>query len=322
MGMRRVSVIGNVNVDLIVSPASVLPPPGEEWRVGSIEMRPGGAATNTALTLAGLGSPPAVAGCVGDDALGRYVLDELGRAGVGEGITVVSGTPTGVSVAFEAPGRDRSFLTALGSLEAFDPSMVPPEVLAADLLILCGYFLLPSLRGEPAVRLLDRARAKGATTLFDCGWDPDGWPPQSRAEIARLLPLVDVFLPNEVEAHGLTGEVEPLSAARILQDVSGGWIVVKLAPDGCRAVGPGGRELGTPAPAVEVTDTTGAGDAFNAGLLHALCRGLDWTEVLGFATRVAATVVSRPSGDRYSALADLVGGDRGGPSPSSGTVPR
>lgn len=320
--MSTISIIGNVNVDLIVSPASVLPPPGEEWRVGSIEMRPGGAATNTALTLAKLGSPPVLVGCVGDDVLGRYLLSEIARAGVRPHITVVSGSPTGVSIAFEAPGRDRSFLTALGSLQAFARSGVPSRALAADLVLLCGYFLLPSLRDEPATRLLEAARAGGATTVFDCGWDPDGWPPQSRAEIARLLRLVDVFLPNAAEAGGLTGEADPGSAARVLQRLSAGWIVVKLGREGCLAVGPGGRELRMPAPVVEVTDTTGAGDAFNAGLLHALRDEQDWAEILRFATRVAATVVSRPSSDRYPAPADLVDGDRGDPSPPSRLAPK
>ena len=60
------------------------------------------------------------------------------------------------------------------------------------------------------------------------------------------------------------------------------------------------------APSVRVLDTTGAGDAFNAGLLHALARGDGWPDALGFATHVASTVVSRPSTDRYPGVDDLV----------------
>ena len=64
------------------------------------------------------------------------------------------------------------------------------------------------------------------------------------------------------------------AAARALQRDSGGWVVVKLGARGCLAVGPGGAELSASAPAVAVAaDTTGAGDAFNAGLVTALSGG-------------------------------------------------
>jgi len=302
-----ISVVGNVNVDVLISPTSTLPPPGAEWPVDSIELRPGGAAANAGLTLAGLGSPPLVTGCVGDDDLGRLLLDELARAGIHGGVAVVSGARTGVSVGFEAPGRDRSFFTSLGSLASFDVSLVPEAALERRFVLLCGYNLLPRMRGDAARQLLRRAHDNGATTLFDAGWDLDDWPEPARREVADLLPLVDVFLPNDDEATALTGEEDPLASARALQGISGGWVVVKRGAAGCVAAGPHEAELAAPAPPVEVTDTTGAGDAFNAGLLHALARDLGWEEALTFATRVASTVVSRPSADRYPTLDELVG---------------
>jgi sugar/nucleoside kinase (ribokinase family) len=302
-----ISVVGNVNVDVLISPTSTLPPPGAEWPVDSIELRPGGAAANAGLTLAGLGSPPLVTGCVGDDDLGRLLLDELARAGIHGGVAVVSGARTGVSVGFEAPGRDRSFFTSLGSLASFDVSLVPEAALERRFVLLCGYNLLPRMRGDAARQLLRRAHDNGATTLFDAGWDLDDWPEPARREVADLLPLVDVFLPNDDEATALTGEEDPLASARALQGISGGWVVVKRGAAGCVAAGPDGAELTVPAPPVDVTDTTGAGDAFNAGLLHALARDLGWEEALTFATRVASTVVSRPSADRYPTLDELVG---------------
>ena len=302
-----ISIIGNVNVDVLISPASVMPPPGVEWPVDSIEVRAGGAAANAALTLAALGSPPLVTGCVGDDPLGRFLLDELARVGIEGGVALVSGARSGISVGFEAPGRDRSFFTSLGSLASFDLSLVPEAALERRFVLLCGYNLLPRMRGEAARELLHRARDNGATTLFDAGWDLEDWPERARREITGLLPLVDVFLPNDDEATALTGDEDPLAAARALQRISAGWVVVKRGAEGCVAVGPGGMELAATAPPVEVTDTTGAGDAFNAGLVHALENGLGWEEALAFSTSVASTVVSRPSADRYPAPSELVG---------------
>ena len=110
-----------------------------------------------------------------------------------------------------------------------------------------------------------------------------------------------MFLPNEAEACALA-DLDPdaaLYAARALQATSGGWVVVKLGPRGCLAVGPGRTELDVPAPVVSVADTTGAGDAFNAGLVHALSDGADWPDALHAATRFASMIVARPSRDRY-----------------------
>ncbi|HJQ29694.1 MAG TPA: carbohydrate kinase family protein [Rubrobacter sp.] len=303
--MSRISIIGNVNIDLLVWPAAALPPPGAEVQVETIGMRAAGSAGNSALALARLGHVPRLAGCVGDDHFGRYILEELAAAGIDEGVTTLPGEPTGITIAFQAPGRDRSFLTLLGSLESFGAKIIPVETLATDFVLLCGYFTLPALRGEPALDLLQRVRAEGGRTFFDSDWDPGGWSQESREEITTLLPLVDVFLPSEDEARGLTGVDDPEAAARRLQQVSGGRVVLKLGPEGCVAFGPG-DEHRVPAPPVRVSDTTGAGDSFNGGLMYALSTGAEWSEALRFATRLASTVVSRSSENRYPTLDEVI----------------
>ncbi len=293
------AIVGNVNVDVLLWPVASVPPPGQEWIVETVRVRPGGAAANAALTMAGLGARPRLVGSVGDDGLGRELLTELTRAGVGQEVRVITGMPTGVSVAFEAPGRDRSFLIALGCLAGLGPAAIPEDVCVAESLLLCGYFTLPLLRGAPAADLLTRARATGTPTFLDTGWDPAGWPAATRAEVGDLLPLVDVFLPNALEAQALTGAGDPAEAARAIHARSGGAVVVKLAEAGCLALDAGGHELRVPAPAVPVTDATGAGDALNGALLAALAEGAAWEEAVSFAVRAASTVAARPSGARY-----------------------
>lgn len=303
---KGVSVIGNVQADLIVRTAAQLPSPGTERLVENMRVRAAGNGGNSALALAYLGSPPDLVGCVGDDAFGEMVLAQLRDAGLRDGVETLPEMPTGLSIAFEAEGRDRSFLTLLGSMAAFEASMVPPEALESGFVLFCGYFNLPSMRGGPTLALLEKVRTGGGVTLFDCGWDPDGWVEAARREVLDLLPHVDVLLPNEVEAQKLGGSEDSLEAARKLQFLSGGWIVVKLGPEGCLAAGPRGETHRVRAPAVRLSDSTGAGDAFNAGLLHSLSRGADMPEALDFATRVASTVVSRPSADRYPTLSEVL----------------
>lgn len=304
----KVSIVGNVNLDIVVRPASELPPPGKEWTVERIDVRTGGAAAISALTMSALGSSPTLIGCLGDDPAAGILRKELGQGGVDCALTTVGGVPTGVSVALEAPARDRAFLTFPGSLSRFDALMIPAEALGSHLVLLCGYFLLPALRGQPTIQLLTDIRHRGATTLFDCGADPAGWGERARREILDLLPLVDVFLPNADEAAALTGETGIMAAGRALQRLSGGVVILKLGPEGSMVIGPDGAMLRTAAPSVRVTDTTGAGDAFNGGLLHALDAAGELSEASPFATRVASTLVSRPSTNRYPAFSDVLPG--------------
>jgi sugar/nucleoside kinase (ribokinase family) len=300
-----ICVIGNVNVDLIARSVTELPPPGEEWPVERIEYRPGGAAANSTLALTALGSLVRLVGCVGNDDLGRLLLESLRSAGVETGdVAVVREMATGVSVAFEAPERDRSFLISLGSLGRFDLAMIPEDALRSKFVLVCGTFNLPLFRGQVRA-LLEEVRRKGGMTLFDPGWDPDGWTQHTRRELQELLPLVDVFLPNESEARNLSRSKDAEAAADVLQGVSGAWVVVKRSSDGCIAAGPDGARVSEAAPTVDVIDTTGAGDAFNAGLVLRLAEGMTMTEALPFAVRVASAVVSRPSSDRYPSRRDI-----------------
>ncbi|MGN6791807.1 MAG: carbohydrate kinase family protein [Streptosporangiaceae bacterium] len=304
--MTPVSIIGNINADIVARPVAALPAPGTEQAVDSIEFRVGGAGAIAALCLAGLGIHAELLGCVGNDPLGRVLLDELAREGVPVDGVAACGA-TGICVATEAAGRDRSFLIAPGSVREFTLSQVPDRALGSRLVLVCGYFLIPALRGGGAARLLKEVRARGGETLLDTGWDPDGWPAAAKNEVLDLLPLVSVFAPNESEALAITGEASVERAARTLQERSGGWCIVKRGSQGSMAVGPDQAEFAIAAPEVDVLDTTGAGDAFNAGIVRARLDELSWQDAVRFATLLASTVVSRPSHDRYPRLDELTG---------------
>src|SRR5262249_13159207 len=163
-------------VDIVARPVAALPAPGTEQTVDSIEFRVGGAGAIAALCLAGLGIRAELLGCVGSDPLGKVLLDELAQEGVpADGIAV--GGATGICVAREGVGRAGSFLFAPGSVREFSLSKIPDRAVCARQLLVCGYFLIPALRGGGVARFLKEVRARGGETLLDTGWDPDGWPP-------------------------------------------------------------------------------------------------------------------------------------------------
>jgi argininosuccinate lyase len=295
-----VTVIGCVQADVVMSPVTDLPSPGGTSLAEQMTVRVGGAGANAALASVETGMETRLIGCIGDDQLGGWMREQLAPAGLADELVVLAGDTSGLTVALESPARDRTFLTYLGVNARWEAGMIPDEALTCENLLLCDYFVAPSLRGEAARGLLDAARARGGRTFFDTSWDPDGFSGKTRGEVRELLPSVDVFLPNEVEARALAGgEVDAREAARVLQAESGGWVVVKLGARGCIAVGPDGVEIAVSAASVTVADTTGAGDAFNAGLVGALARGSGWHEALTAATRFATTIIARPSDKRY-----------------------
>jgi sugar/nucleoside kinase (ribokinase family) len=298
--VSTVTVIGCVQVDLLLAPVLDVPPPGTAAFVDHMNLRVGGAGANAALALTEAGITPRLVGAVGDDHFGRWVLDQLADFGLGEDIVVDPEQATGLTVAVEAPGRDRSFITYLGVTGTANAEIVPPSSLDCDHVLVCDYFCAPALRGEPTRRLLQTARELGARTYFDTAWDTDGFTAATREEIHAILPLVDVFLPNEAEARALAGTESVTKAGRELQRRSGGWVVIKLGADGCMAFGPQGGRLATPAPEIEPTDTTGAGDAFNAGLVSAFASGRGWPDALQAATGLASNLLARPSNDRHT----------------------
>lgn len=303
---RSLHVVGNVQLDVLASPVDRLPAPGGDDIVDHIAVRPAGAAGNVSLALAALGVEHRLFGAVGDDQAGRWVAEELHRAGLGADLEVVAGQETGISIAVEAPGRERAFITAHGVLTRWAAGDLPSAAAAADFLLLTGYFSLPAFRGTGSHELLRRARAGGALTILDTGGDPDDWGRGGVEEVLDILEHVDLFLPNEPEALALTGRSTAEEAVGMLAEKCRGWVVVKLGERGILARGPAGEQVRVTAPTVTSKDTTGAGDSLAAGVLAELVRGASMEEALQTGVRVASTVVGRGSLNRYPSWDELV----------------
>jgi sugar/nucleoside kinase (ribokinase family) len=305
---RSVHVVGNIQLDVLANPVTALPEPGGDTVIDRIDIRPAGAAGNVSLALHALGCPHRLFGLLGDDFAGQLVHAHLTRLGLAGDVRIVPGAATGVSIALEAPGRERAFWTAHGVLQRQTTDALGADCLRADLLVITGYFTVPAFRQAP-LRMLGQAREAGAFILFDTGWDIDSWTGAAREEILSLLPLVDVFLPNEAEALALTGRSDPTAAARALHASCPGWVAVKLGDSGLLAVSPDGDLWQIPAPAVAtVVDTTGAGDSLSAGLVSHLAAGHDVLDSLELGVRVASTVVGRDSTHRYPSRAEVLPG--------------
>lgn len=260
-------VAGEINPDLILT-GNVEPAFGQvEKLVESATLTIGSSSVIFACGAARLGLKVAFIGKCGEDVFGRFMLEEMQKRGVHvENVIRVPDGNTGLSVILNR-GVDRAILTHPGLIPALSADDIPDELLRqARHLHVASYFLQDSLRpGLP--RLFERARSLGLTTSLDTNYDPsERW-----EGVFDLLPLVNVFLPNEAEACSLAGEGDVETAAEKLS-AQVETLAMKLGAAGALGVS-NGQKVRVASIPVKVIDTVGAGDSFDAGFLYGYLNG-------------------------------------------------
>jgi sugar/nucleoside kinase (ribokinase family) len=292
--VKPLAVIGNVNVDLIMGPASPWPHPGTEILVDHSEIRVGGAAGNTALAWRACGQAFTMAANVGGDHFGRWLAGEFGPLAEN---WPVSKKPTTLSVGITHPDGERTFFTTRGHLPQFSLgdvlSMLDGTALAGGYALLCGSFLTDALTRDYEA-LFDWADDHRISVALDTGWPLDGWTDLNCAAATSWLKRSRLTLMNEIEVTRLSGEQDPLAAALSLQRVmpDGAIVVVKRGPDGALCLDAAGELHRAAAPQVKVVDTIGAGDVFNAGFLSALAAGQPLADCLAAGVTIASRAIS------------------------------
>jgi ribokinase len=267
------------------------PTPGSD-RPATIRTGGGGAGANVAVHLARLGTAVVFAGCTGDDAAGRGLAAELAAAGVALRLRTVAGAATGTIVSLVEPGGQRSMLADRGANLELRPDDVPAPPPGGHL-HLSGYTLLdPGPRGA-GLAALAAAVAAGCTISVD----PASTGPLTRYGVDRWLAdtaVATLLLPNADEARLLTGCADPADAARALARRHR-IVAVSLGAHGALWAS-GDLLVRRPALATDIVDTTGAGDAFAAGLLAVWLTspGIDPGDALDAGLARAAEVVRRP----------------------------
>ena len=302
--MKSVLVVGEVNPDLVLR-GDRFPVAGKEILVDDFVMTLGSASAICAMGLARLGDPVSFVGKVGADPWGAYCIDVMAAAGIDvKRILRDPALKTGVTVSITS-ARDRalvSFIGAIGALRAGD--VADGDFAGAGHLHVSSYFLQAGLR--PGCRsLFARAHAAGLTTSLDPGFDPsERW----EGDLLETLSEVDLFFPNDVELRAITRTDAVPDALRRL---AGGRTrtVAKLGAQGCATLADDGRVLEAASYSVEAVDTTGAGDSFNAGFLHAWLSGrpleesLRWGAACGsLSTRGLGGTARQPSAEEAERL--------------------
>jgi len=279
--------MGDMAADMFASAMPRLPEPGELLLADRIAFFPGGNALNTAVALRRLGEVVSFIGSVGDDALGHLLMAQLKELGLDvRGIRREPGTATPATLIYRAQAEDRRYISALGAGERFTGEHVAAELIPeGGVLLAAGYLKLRSWNDDALTDVFLQARQRDCTVVLNVCL-----PREESADVQRclrLLPHVDVFLPNEDEARALTGESQPVAQARHLRRAGARLVVITRGPQGLYAEDEHTVvEMG--AFQVPVVDPSGCGDCFSAGLIAALLRCWDLPRALRFASGVGA----------------------------------
>lgn len=288
-----IAVAGTLVADILAHPVARLPARGELERVSTIALHLGGAVANTGSVLAKLGVPVAAAARLGQDALGRHIAEEVVRWAAARFLTLDERAPTSSTVVLIDHDGERSFLLSSGAGERFCARDLPLDRLSAAGVraLHLGYLNLFSHLDTPELlELLLEARERGFLVSLDVTWDP-------RADWDRVrvvLPYIDLFCPNLREACAITRARAPQEAALTLLELGVRQAVaVTLGADGCLLATPRAGLVECGGLEVVAQDTTGAGDAFVAGMLAGWHRGLDWEVCTRAGGAVAALSVTK-----------------------------
>jgi sugar/nucleoside kinase (ribokinase family) len=303
-----VLVLGEINVDLILWADEITPVFGQERLVEDATLTLGSSSVIFACGAARLGLQVAFVGVVGDDEFGQFMLREIAARGVDVGPVIVDpAAKTGITVSLST-ATDRALLTYSGSIAALTPEQVDRALFDRARHVHVGsYFLQAGLR-EGLPELLAQARKRGLTVSMDTGWDPvERWDDGLRETLAQI----DVFMGNADETRAITGRANLEAAlASLIEQVP--VVAVKLGAKGAIARREGETARAVPPP-VQVVDTTGAGDSFDAGFICGYLRGWPLRRTLrlacacgALATRQAGGTVGQPT---LAEALEAIGGD-------------
>jgi sugar/nucleoside kinase (ribokinase family) len=230
-----------------------------------------------ACGAARLGLKVAFIGVCADDVFGRFMLDEMQQRGVDvSNVIVRRDRQTGLSVILNN-FADRAILTHPGLIPELQASDIADSLLSrARHLHVASYFLQTKLQPDLPV-LFQRARSLGLTTSLDTNYDPS----EQWRGFDELLSVTNVFLPNETEAKSLTAAENADEAAnRLGSKVE--MAAIKLGKDGALGISKG-RKVRVESIPVNVVDTVGAGDSFDAGFIYGYLNGWELEKSLRLA---------------------------------------
>jgi sugar/nucleoside kinase (ribokinase family) len=287
----QIASIGVHIIDVLGRPVSEIPPGQDIALIDEIRVTVAGTAGGTAVDLAKLGADVSSVGATGDDELGKVMRGILERYGIdSSGMTTHADVPTSATMLPIRPNGERPALHVMGANAVFSAQDVDLSALGAfDIVHVGGTFLMPTFDGPDAATVLAAAKEQGAMTTMDVlGVHKDGM-----ADILRpCMPHLDYFMPNIEEAEMISGLSDRIDLAQYFLAMGAGTVILKMGDQGASVNRVGVPELRVPAFQVDVVDTTGCGDAFDAGFMLTTAMGWELEQAARFGAACGSLVAT------------------------------
>ncbi|SKB70822.1 Sugar or nucleoside kinase, ribokinase family [Salegentibacter holothuriorum] len=279
MSNKKILVVGELNIDLILNNIQGFPEVGAEKVAENMDFTLGSSSAILASNIAALGISTSFSGLLGKDNFGEFILKELKTKNVDTRFVQFSEQyKTGITVVMNYD-QDRANVTYCGAMDVFNIEQVPWEhINEFDHLHFSNYFLQAGMK-PTIVELFKRAKEAGLSTSLDLQVDPkDEWD----FDYKNCLPFVDVFLPNKNEILKLSGENTLKKAIEEISKYSN-ILALKLGDKGGRVLTETEDISIAPYLNKAYKDAIGAGDSFNAGFLKKFLEGASLRDCLDYA---------------------------------------
>ncbi len=307
--MRSIDVvgIGSCAVDYVAQVPRLIGP-DEKINATRLELHGGGVTANNLTQVARLGATAGWLGLIGDDDAGRFILDAFIADGLdASGIETVAGARSSMTwIPVDAAG-ERSIYMFPNVTGTLTPSYVATRLAGHIRQAKHFHSEASQLPLAPILEAMGEARAARVRVLFDLDVRPsflDQMGLGNESELLAALGLAETLKPCKAGARELTGETDPEAMARRLLALGPSLVAITLGGDGC-LLATARQTVHVPAFAVDVVDTTGAGDAFMGGLSYGLLHDWDLARIGRFANACAALCCTK-LGARASATLDVV----------------
>ena len=294
--MKKFDIIalGELNVDLLLNKIGGFPEVGKEIFAKEMTLTLGSSTAIFAANAASLGAKVSFLGMVGNDDFGAFVRTSLEKRGVDtSNLIEVSTAATGLTAILNYD-QDRANVTYPGAMSKMGVKDIRPEVIAQAKHVHISSIFLQETLHKDIYEIVKLVKDNGATLSMDMQFDPEEkWD----FDYKKILPLVDVFMPNIQELTAVTGKKtleEAVAEVRPYINV----LVVKMGSKGSTVVTKEGEKFLPAMLNSNVVDAIGAGDSFNSGFITAFVQGkdLEYCQYLGNLTGAINTTAAGGTG--------------------------
>ena len=308
MSVGPVFSVGVHILDILGRPVGDIPPGQGSVLLEEIRATAAGTAAGPSVDLARLGIPVFSCGAVGDDALGDLLVTLLHKEGVDTRYIIRKPQQrTSATILPIRPNGERPALHAPGATQLLEPDDLTEEIFdvatgsdAQPVLHIGGPDALGPFAGEPLQALARAAKDRGFLVTLDVLRAGDT---STFDRLKPLLAVCDWFMPNEDQLRQFTGEADLGRAIAAARASGAAGVAVTRGADGC-SVDWGDGVIDVPAIEVPVIDTTGCGDAFDAGFITALLTGCNYEQAAWLAVTCGALVATGLGSDAGLASLD------------------